>query len=175
MDVVLIRHTSVDIPKGTCYGWSDVPLKDTFKQEAKITKQKLEGIVFDKVFSSPLSRAIKLASYCGYNTPTIDDRIKEMNMGDWGMKLFDEIKDDNLDKWYNDFLRVPPTNGESFLSLLERVSSFLDELKNKPYKKVAIFTHVGVIMSSRIYANLCSKEESIKNLVAPGGIEKIQI
>ena len=29
MEVILIRHTSVDVPPGTCYGHSDVPLKDT--------------------------------------------------------------------------------------------------------------------------------------------------
>ena len=28
MDVILIRHTSVNVPKGTCYGWSDVPVAD---------------------------------------------------------------------------------------------------------------------------------------------------
>ena len=34
MDIVLIRHTSVGVPKGTCYGWSDVPVADTFETEA---------------------------------------------------------------------------------------------------------------------------------------------
>ncbi|MBR4088169.1 MAG: alpha-ribazole phosphatase, partial [Bacteroidales bacterium] len=27
MDVYLVRHTSVDVPGGVCYGQSDVPLK----------------------------------------------------------------------------------------------------------------------------------------------------
>ncbi len=33
MEVILIRHTSVDVPPGVCYGQTDVPLKPTFEQE----------------------------------------------------------------------------------------------------------------------------------------------
>ena len=42
MEVILVRHTSVDVPKGTCYGWTDVPVRDTFEQEAQATKHALE-------------------------------------------------------------------------------------------------------------------------------------
>ena len=34
MEVTFIRHTSVDVPPGVCYGQSDVPLRDSFEQEA---------------------------------------------------------------------------------------------------------------------------------------------
>lgn len=44
----MIRHTSVGVPKGTCYGWSDVPVADTFEQEAAVTKENLKGIVLTK-------------------------------------------------------------------------------------------------------------------------------
>ena len=66
MEIILIRHTRVGIEKGTCYGWSDVPLADTFETEALATKRQLETFgTFDAVFSSPLSRARKLADFCG--------------------------------------------------------------------------------------------------------------
>ena len=99
MEVVLVRHTSVAVPKGTCYGWTDVPLADTFEQEAAVTKYNLKGEVFDHVYSSPLTRARRLAKYCGFPSPTLDDRLKEMNMGDWEMQKFDEIEDTNLQQW----------------------------------------------------------------------------
>lgn len=39
MNIYLIRHTSVDVPKGLCYGQSDdVPLRPTFEIEAAVTK-----------------------------------------------------------------------------------------------------------------------------------------
>lgn len=44
MNIYLIRHTSVDVPKGLCYGQSDVPLRPTFEAEAAVTKAKIESI-----------------------------------------------------------------------------------------------------------------------------------
>ena len=41
MNIYLIRHTSVDVPKGLCYGQSDVPLRPTFEAEAAVTKAKI--------------------------------------------------------------------------------------------------------------------------------------
>ena len=66
MKVTLIRHTSVAVASGTCYGQTDVPLRDTFEQEAFNTLQALAGMHFDKVYTSPLSRCVRLATYCGY-------------------------------------------------------------------------------------------------------------
>lgn len=175
MDIVLIRHTSVGVPKGTCYGWSDVPVADTFETEAEETKKNLGTVEFDAVFSSPLTRARKLAAFCGYDTPIVDDRLKEMNMGDWEMKKFDEIDDENLQKWYDDYMHIATTNGESFPELYARVSSFLDDLKSKPYGKVAIFAHSGVLICAGIYGGLFTEENCFKHLVPYGGIERISI
>ena len=127
MRVTMIRHTSVAVPKGTCYGWSDVPVADTFEQEAAVTRAKLEGMVFDQVYSSPLTRATKLAAYCGFPSPVLDDRLKEMNMGDWEMQRYDDIRDEALQRWYDDYMHLPATGGESFPMLHHRVSSFFGE------------------------------------------------
>lgn len=176
MKVILIRHTHVKVPKGTCYGWTDVPVSDTFEQEAMITKKNLEAFLpFDHVYSSPLTRARKLASFCGYPQPETDNRLKEMNMGDWEMKLFDEIEDDGLQRWYDDFMHVKTTNGEGFPDLYARVESFLDDLKQKDYKQVAVFAHGGVLICAGIYAGLFPAEGCFHNLVDCGGIEVIEI
>ena len=42
MEVILIRHTSVDVPPGMCYGQTDVPLKPTFETEAAVTAENLK-------------------------------------------------------------------------------------------------------------------------------------
>ena len=175
MEVVLVRHTSVAVPKGTGYGWTDVPLADTFEQEAAVTKYNLKGEVFDHVYSSPLTRARRLAEYCGFTSPTLDDRLKEMNMGDWEMQKFDEIEDTNLQQWYDDFMHVRCTNGESFPMLYARVASFLDELQTMPYRKVAVFAHGGVLICAGIYGGLFGEEGCFKHLANYGGIERITI
>ncbi len=176
MKVVLIRHTHVDVPKGTCYGWTDVPVASTFEQEAITTKKNLEiHLPFDHVYSSPLTRARKLATFCGYPHPETDDRLKEMNMGDWEMQRFDDIEDQGLQRWYDDFMHVSTTNGEGFPQLYDRVASFLDELKKTNYQNVAVFAHGGVLICAGIYAGLFPAEGCFHHLVDCGGLEVIEI
>ena len=178
MKVTLIRHTKVDVPKGTCYGWSDVPVAKSFEEEAAVTKQNLmKKQPFDAVFSSPLTRARKLAAYCGYPNPTLDNRLKEMNMGDWEMRLYDDIakEDPHILAWYEDYMHLEATGGESFPLLYGRVSAFLDWLKTQSYDHVAIFAHGGVLICAGIYSGLFAKENAFENLVAFGGIQEIEI
>ena len=181
MEVYMIRHTSVDVPKGTCYGWTDVPVAATFEQEAAVTKKNLEemlrGKTLDKVFSSTLSRASKLAAYCGYQHPKLDSRLKEMYMGDWEMQNFDDIAktDPHILKWYEDYMHLQTTNGESFPQLYERVADFLDELKKQPYERVAIFAHGGVLVCGGIYAGLFPADDAFSHLVEYGGIQVITL
>jgi alpha-ribazole phosphatase len=181
MKIYMIRHTSVGVPKGTCYGWTDVPVAATFEQEAAETKSNLEcmlnGNILDMVFSSPLTRARKLAAFCGYDTPVTDDRLKEMNMGDWEMMRYDDIesKDPAILKWYNDYMNLAATNGESYRLLYQRVADFLDELRQKDYERVAIFAHGGVLICAGVYARLFPEEECFSHLVPYGGIQLIEL
>ena len=66
MVIYFMRHTAVDVPQGVCYGQTDVPLKPTFEMEATQTAAHLQGLSFDKVYTSPLTRCVRLATFCGY-------------------------------------------------------------------------------------------------------------
>ena len=166
MEITLIRHTSVDVPPGVCYGQTDVPLKDSFEQEAAITLNCLkaslpQGENFDHVFTSPLTRCVQLADYCGYPDAERDKRLMEINFGSW--------------EWYADYLNVAATGGESFAMQYERVSCFLDELKQKPYLRVAIFAHGGILICAQIYAGLITAEEAFSSLTPYGGLIQITL
>ncbi|HCC52226.1 MAG TPA: alpha-ribazole phosphatase [Porphyromonadaceae bacterium] len=177
MEIYLIRHTSVDVPQGVCYGQTDVPLKPSFEQEAEIVKENLAAHTFDAVYTSPLSRCVRLATYCGYPDAQQDDRLKEMCMGDWEMQPFDAIKDPQLQEWYDNYLYVPTRNGESYQDLLTRVSSFFRELKSKAGSdhKIAVFAHGGVLLSAQIYAGVFNPENALQKLPSYGEIIKISI
>lgn len=176
MQVVLIRHTSVAVPRGTCYGQTDVPVSDTFEQEAEQTLRNLQPFMpFDAVYSSPLMRARKLAAYCGYPTPTVDARLMEMNMGQWEMQLYDEIQDPHLQAWYQDYMHLPTTGGEAFPDLRARVASFLDQLRQQEYERVAIFAHGGVLVAAGLYAGLYTEENAWDHLVPFGGLITIEL
>ncbi|MDE7378091.1 MAG: alpha-ribazole phosphatase [Paraprevotella sp.] len=175
MEIYLIRHTSVDVPPGTCYGCTDVPLRDTFEQEAAETRRRLEGLSFDKVFCSPLSRAARLAAFCGYPDAERCDRLKEMNMGEWEMRRFDDITDPQLQRWYDDYLNQPTKGGESFRDLYARVTDFLNELRGKEYKRVALFAHGGVLICARVFAGQIRMEDGFDQLTPYGGVERIEV
>ena len=163
------------MPKGTCYGQADVPVADTFEQEASATKSRLSGMTFDHVYTSPLSRAALLADFCGFPDAERDSRLKEMNMGKWEMQRWEDISDPHLQAWYADYLHLPTTGGESFQQLRQRVFSFLDELKQKPYKRVAVFAHGGVLVCAGLYGRLFEEENCFSHQVEYGGVEEIEI
>lgn len=176
MEVILVRHTSVDVPTGTCYGQTNVPLRSTFKEEAMIVASALQGYApFDRVYTSPLSRCTRLATFCGYADAQRDKRLLEMNFGEWEMQRYEEIEDLQLQAWYADWKQVSATGGESFVQQYERVAQFLSELKEKPYSKVAIFSHGGVLTCAKMYAEGLSAEEAFASPTPYGGIINLTI
>ena len=159
MTITLIRHTSVNVPSGICYGQSDVDVSGNFEFEAPIVKDRLVSNRFDAVYSSPLQRCEKLARYCGFENPTIDNRLMEINFGDWEMKAWDDIRDPRLKRWYKNWVTETPTRGESLMDLICRVDSFIVELKKQNHEHVAIFTHAGVIRSFGVILEKFSAEK----------------
>lgn len=171
MEVIFIRHTSVDVPPGTCYGQSDVALRSTFPEEAKAVSERLNAYIpIDCVYTSPLSRCVRLADYCGYTEAFRDARLLELNFGAWEMQRYDEICDPHLAEWYADYLHQPATNGESFDEQFSRVARFLLELQEKPYHRVAIFTHGGVIACAQVYTGLVCFKKAFSSVPPYGGI-----
>lgn len=170
MKIIFIRHTSVDVPQGTIYGQTDVPLKDSFPEEAAKVLESIPDISFDAVYTSPLSRCVKLATFCGHADATRDDRLKEMSFGDWEMGRYDQIQDPNLKDWYDNWLTIRSTNGESFEDLFGRVSDFLQEMRASGHRNVLVFAHGGVLMSAMLYNKMCKVEEIFDHQPPYGGM-----
>ena len=176
MEVILIRHTPVDVAPGTCYGQSDVPLKPTFPDEAAVTAAALKDYApFDHVYTSPLSRCTLLADFCGYPDAERDARLMEINFGEWEMKRFDDITDERLQQYYDDFLNTPPTGGESFMEIYARVKSFLEELRGKSWRRVAVFSHGGVLLCALLYTGRADFSRPFDSLTPHGGVISIEL
>jgi len=170
MDLTLIRHTSVDVPAGVCYGFSDVALNPSFEAEAAIVKSHLAGKTFDRIYSSPLSRCTKLAGFCGYPDYTPDDRIREINFGDWELKSWMEIDKSEATAWFADWLNYPAKNGESYAMMQKRVNAFLDDLKASGADSACVFAHSGVIRLAHVYLGIHPIEESFEFAVEYGQV-----
>lgn len=171
MEIFLVRHTSVDVPSGYVYGQTDVPLRPTFEVEAEAVKSVLDNYRFDKAWTSPLSRCVRLATYCNYPDAERDDRIKELHFGDWEMTAWNDLETDPRSAgWFADWVNAHTPNGESLMDQYQRVSSLLDEIRSNGYRKVCLFAHGGVLTCARIYAGEYGMEEAFRKIPAYGEV-----
>lgn len=153
MKLILVRHTSVAVEKGVCYGRTDVPLTPSFPDEAREVKRKLSAYDISAAYCSPLSRCRALAAYCGYGDAVTEPRLLEMDFGEWEMKRFDEITDSRLMEWYEDYIDVRPTGGESSAMQRDRFIDFVVSIDDGSDRTVVLFTHGGIL----IHAIACSR------------------
>ncbi len=146
MNLHLIRHTTLAISSGICYGQSDVDVSENFAIEGAKLREKLAHVQFDVVYSSPLQRCSKLASALNLGEVRVDERLKELHFGDWEMQAWADIPRNVFDVWASDYASLAPPNGESFLQLHARSVSFLEDVSSHSLgKNVAVITHGGVI------------------------------
>tara|TARA_B100000963_G_C22584527_1_gene652428 strand:- start:627 stop:1205 length:579 start_codon:yes stop_codon:yes gene_type:complete len=147
MKLFFLRHTSLDVGFDIFYGQTDVDVSDTFEEEVKNIKKKLELNNVDleklRVISSPLKRCKKLTERITGNHET-DDRIKEMNLGDWEMKKMSSIPKEDKINWENNILSFKIPNGESNKEFLNRLKNFLDDII-KIGQDVFLVCHAGSI------------------------------
>ena len=147
--IYVVRHGQTDWNLSGRYGGQiDVELNETGIEQAKYLKEKLKDIHFDKVYSSPLKRALHTAKIIYDGDIIIDHRIMERSNGLLEGKLKSEIKD-TID--FND-PNETKYNIESIVDFRNRINSFLDEVrKNDTDKNVLIVTHAGVGIYIRAY------------------------
>lgn len=142
MEIHLIRHTAVENPDNLCYGFAEMSLRENCNDDFKLIQMDKD---FDLIISSPSQRCQLLAKYFKFNYQT-DERIHEMNFGDWELKKWSEIPEEEINLWYEDFINVKAKNGENLLEMQTRVSEFWNELISKEnINKILIVTHAGVI------------------------------
>jgi alpha-ribazole phosphatase len=142
MQIYLVRHPAVAIAPGICYGVSDVAISPKVDISAICaTLSKLNATL---VYSSPLSRCRAIADALS-NEVIADDRLKELNFGEWELQPWDKLRSPEAELWMNDYVNVRCPGGESYLDLCQRVKSFLVDLPLKDPSSVVIVTHAGVI------------------------------
>lgn len=175
MEIILVRHTTPDIEKGICYGQADLGVPNTFNDEIKpILKEIPVNDIETLYYSSPLKRCKILAEQLS-DTIIYDNRLKELDFGNWELKKWDDINKKELDIWMKDFVNVTTTNGESYLDLHARAVKFLEEIKTLNKKSVVIITHAGIIRSLWSYINKSALENSFDLKLNYGHIIKFTL
>ncbi|WP_132052707.1 alpha-ribazole phosphatase [Pseudocnuella soli] len=145
MELYLIRHTTPAVASGICYGQADLDVTDSFATEAGCISKHLPAHIA-QVYSSPLQRCRKLAEHLfPQHNIRFDDRLKEINCGNWELSPWESIEAAHLQHWTDNLADAVIPEGESYRQLYHRVAHFYDQLpKMAP---VAVVTHGGVIRS----------------------------
>lgn len=145
-----IRHTQIKLTEGTCYGRLDLPLAGTYFEERVLVKARLARLINDAhqdniVFhSSPLGRCEALAQYLAVGSGvSTDERLLEMDFGEWEGKPWAEIPVAEVDAWAKDTANYTVPGGESYREVESRCAEFLLTLASD--KVHVIVTHAGVI------------------------------
>lgn len=169
----LIRHLRAAIPEGICYGKSDVAPGVCFAEEAKALLDRLRTDEFQIIYTSPLLRCRMLAELVG--NPCIDDRLQELDFGQWEMRPWSEIGCSEMEQWRAHPLHWRVPGGESIADLARRSAAFLADLGARDYAKACVVTHGGVI---RVLGCLLWRQPLASALdfqVPPGSALRIQL
>jgi alpha-ribazole phosphatase len=141
MEIHIIRHIEPAIEKGICYGQTDILLHDGYEKTHKQIAKNIDTD-FSQIYSSPLLRCKLLAQEISKDV-IYDVRLMEVNFGDWEMKKWDEINEQTLNIWMENYIEKAPPNGESLNDLIYRFKNFVTEKKQD--KKILVVAHAGII------------------------------
>lgn len=178
MEIYLVRHTETVCEKGICYGQTDVNIAEPYDLIFKNIAHQLPQDAL--LYSSPLKRCVLLSKHIQEQSKITDykedKRLMEMNFGDWEMKNWNEIPQEDLNPWMEDFVNIRVPNGESFVDLHKRVTEFIEnEIRTKTHQKVIIVAHAGVVRSILCLLNSIPLKDAFQNKVDFGQVIKIVI
>ena len=133
--IYFLRHGETEWnAEGRVCGRTDVLLSEVGHKQAGRLAERMKSIRVAALYSSPLRRALDTAGKVGDamgHAPVVDDRLVELNYGDWEGKTFAEVERADppaYHTWVADPGRLAPPGGESGEQLVKRVVPFFDSI-----------------------------------------------
>ncbi len=128
-------------------GWNDADLSEDGVKKAAEWPERCRSRGLDAIFCSDTQRAVKSAIPTAneLHLPIyVDERLRECNYGDFTQKPKEVVDEQRLKR-----IKTPFPNGESYEQCMQRMESFLKDLKkNFDGKTVMIVghraTHYGI-------------------------------
>lgn len=148
----LLRHGQVSGFENRRYnGQADVALTDLGIEQSQAYAECLKESPLVAVYSSDLSRSAYGAGLIAADhdlSSILDQRLRELNIGDWEGLTWDEIQNRWPQEWQarlDDLVNIAPPGGESLIQMAQRIRSVIVELVEKHQgEEIAIVAHGGV-------------------------------
>ncbi|HUF87559.1 MAG TPA: histidine phosphatase family protein [Thermohalobaculum sp.] len=145
--MIFLRHPTPQAPPGLCYGRLD--LAAGAAAEAEIARALDLTPPVARVIASPARRCRGLAEALAARDGValeLDDRLRELDFGDWENRRWWDIPRAESDPWAADPWRLAPPGGESFGALHARVAAVLAETG----PGAGLVSHAGPIRAARM-------------------------
>ena len=157
MKLWLVRHAKPLVEKGLCYGRLDVSADQSLTEMAtdKLITALSENSGVKVLLTSPRQRTKQLANLLAkrLNLNLLEEeRLAEMDFGEWEGNLWDDVPKSAIDLWAKDFNNHAFGGGESTGQLLDRVWQLMKNAKNRNEDQIWV-THAGVIKAVQFLIN----------------------
>jgi len=186
--LALVRHGESEWnAEGLWTGWTDIPLSEKGREEAKEAAESLRNINFDLAYTSILSRAketleiikqtLNLTDLKTLESPALNERDYGEFTGKNKWEIEKEIGPENFQKlrrgWY-----YPIRNGETLKDVYERVVPYYRQeiLPNlKQGKNVLVSAHGNSLRALVKYLDNISDEDIANLEIATGNVILYQV
>lgn len=151
--IFFVRHGQTATNRdGLLQGRVDTELTDLGREQARRLAEGLRGVPVVRVISSPLRRAgdtaHAISSIHGLAVD-VDERLVELDYGEWDQRRFAEISPQEWDAWRANPKFAPPC-GESLVDVTARIAEFCDEYVSDDV--VVAVSHVSPIKAAMCLA-----------------------
>ena len=159
--ILLARHGETTSNRERRFqGQLDVPLNDTGREQARALAEQVAAEPIAALYTSPLVRARETAEIVGAAIglePRSDDRLKEIDVGDWQERLKDDVAREDPEGWTafgraGESFRFP--GGESLLEQQERVIAALVDITQRGELPALVICHRGVIRAALAHTHI---------------------
>lgn len=155
LKVYLLRHgqTTWNADNNRYCGRTDIDLTEKGIEQARQVNEQLKDVSFDAVYSSPLKRASITAGIASNKEVMCDERLIELDFGNWEKKTRDEFVAEDPQSW-EEWSRDPGVVkagriGDNGMDVALRVDDFFQEMIAKHAGgTILVVAHNGV---NRLY------------------------
>ena len=168
--MIFLRHPSPRVEPGICYGRLDLDIADEGPEQIARALELTPKVT--RLIASPALRCRKLAEALAERDDVnlvLDERLWEMNMGDWEGLMWRDIPRELSEPWIRDPYNLPTPGGESFRDVQVRV---LEALENAEPDTV-IVCHAGPIRAVQMAWHGLSFHDAFAS--TPGYAEPIEL
>jgi len=149
--VYLLRHGEIEQGGMKRFvGHADLPLNENGLRQACLWRRKLKTALFEKIYSSDLSRTRKTAFIiAGHQQEKVQllPAFREINLGEWEGLPVAEAQARFPEDWRRrekDLVTFRPPGGESFRDLAGRIGPVFDQIVQGLERDILIVAHAGV-------------------------------